>query len=207
MYWAVRLDGGKVWKEHTKREVLKYKDYCKVVKEDSSYTEKEVFSFVNYDADINTLLRTNNNFANNSKKEKMNYNPYEELILSIVEQDRKISEWQLQNIFVVEFEAEYLAFSRLQYFNIKRYVAKLFKNYSYLLNNIKDYKYKLEIIDNILKDKKLITIINNKLRSQINQKVIYGEDSYLATKIEYTLKILKREDIDVNEEGKITGLF
>lgn len=174
----------------------------KVVKEDSSYTEKEVFSFVNYDADINTLLRTNNNFANNSKKEKMNYNPYEELILSIVEQDRKISEWQLQNIFVVEFEAEYLAFSRLQYFNIKRYVAKLFKNYSYLLNNIKDYKYKLEIIDNILKDKKLITIINNKLRSQINQKVIYGEASYLATKIEYTLKILKREDIDVNEEIK-----
>lgn len=31
MYWAVRLGGGKVWKEHTKEEVLKYKDYCKVV--------------------------------------------------------------------------------------------------------------------------------------------------------------------------------
>jgi hypothetical protein len=30
MYWAVRLGGGKVWKEHTKKEVLKYKDYCKV---------------------------------------------------------------------------------------------------------------------------------------------------------------------------------
>ena len=30
MYWAVRLGGGKVWKEHTKEEVLKYKDYCKV---------------------------------------------------------------------------------------------------------------------------------------------------------------------------------
>ena len=30
MYWAVRLGGGKVWKEHTKDEVLKYKDYCKV---------------------------------------------------------------------------------------------------------------------------------------------------------------------------------
>ena len=30
MYWAVRLGGGKVWKEHTKDEVLKYKYYCKV---------------------------------------------------------------------------------------------------------------------------------------------------------------------------------
>ena len=35
MYLAVRLGGGKVWKEHTKEEVLKYKDYCQVVKEDS----------------------------------------------------------------------------------------------------------------------------------------------------------------------------
>ena len=35
MYWAVRLGGGKVWKDHTKEEVLKYKDYCQVVKEDS----------------------------------------------------------------------------------------------------------------------------------------------------------------------------
>ena len=31
MYLAVRLCGCKVWKEHTKEEVLKYKDYCKVV--------------------------------------------------------------------------------------------------------------------------------------------------------------------------------
>ena len=35
MYWAVRLGGGKVWKEHTEKEVLKYKGYCIAVKEDS----------------------------------------------------------------------------------------------------------------------------------------------------------------------------
>ena len=35
MYLAVRLGGGKVWKEHTEKEVLKYKNYCKVVKEAS----------------------------------------------------------------------------------------------------------------------------------------------------------------------------
>ena len=31
MYWAVRLGGGKVWKEHTKEEVLKYTKYVDVV--------------------------------------------------------------------------------------------------------------------------------------------------------------------------------
>ena len=35
MYWAVRLGGGKVWKEHTEKEVLKYNGYCIAVKEDS----------------------------------------------------------------------------------------------------------------------------------------------------------------------------
>lgn len=32
MYWAVRLCGGKVWKEHTKEEVLKYKEFLDVEK-------------------------------------------------------------------------------------------------------------------------------------------------------------------------------
>ena len=31
MYWAVRLGGGKVWKEHTKEEVLKYTKYVDIV--------------------------------------------------------------------------------------------------------------------------------------------------------------------------------
>ena len=30
MYWAVRLGGGKVWKEHTKEEVQEYKKYVDV---------------------------------------------------------------------------------------------------------------------------------------------------------------------------------
>lgn len=35
MYWAVRLGGSKVWKEHTKEEVLKYKEFIYVEKIDS----------------------------------------------------------------------------------------------------------------------------------------------------------------------------
>lgn len=174
----------------------------KTIKENGIYKEKEMLSFVNYDTDIDTLLKTNNNFANNSKKERMYYNPYGELILNIVQQDRKISQWQLENIFVVEFEAEYLAFSRLQYFNIKRHIAKLFINYPYLLSNMRDYRYKLQIVDFMLKNKDFSNVINNRLREQIGNEIIYGDDSYLATKIQYILEILKKEDIDVEEEIK-----
>lgn len=180
----------------------------KIVKEYSQkkrkmvYTEKNILSFINYESNVETLLKTNNYFANQSKKDKMQYNPYGELILSIVEQERKVSEWSLQNIFVVEFEAEYGKFSRIQYFNIKRYVAKFFKNYSYLLNQIKDYKYKLQIVDNILKNKDFTKVINQRLREEIEKENKDGYNSYLATQAQYTLEILKKEEKDVEEEIK-----
>ena len=174
----------------------------KTIKENDTYKEKEILSFVNYDTDIETLLKTNNNFTNSSKKDKTQYNPYGELILNIVEQDKKMSEWKLQNIFVIEFEAEYLAYSRMQYFNIKRHVAKLFKNYSKLLNSINDYKYKLQVIDYILKGKDFTNVINERLRAEIGKDNPYGFNSYLATKIQYTLDILKKEEYSVEDEIK-----
>lgn len=174
----------------------------KTIKENDTYKEKEMLSFINYDIDVDTLLKTNNHFANQSKKDRMQYNPYGELILNIVGQERKISEWSLQNIFVVEFEAEYLAFSRIQYFNIKRHVARFFKNYSYLLNQIKDYRYKLQITDDILKNKDFTKVINQRLREEIEKENKDGYNSYLATKVQYTLKILKKEERDVEEQIK-----
>ena len=82
---------------------------------------------MNNDSSVEEVLQYNNNLIQSSKLDKTIHNPYSDLILSIVEQKKDISEWQLQNIFVVEFESEYLAFSRVEYFNIKRYVAKFFK--------------------------------------------------------------------------------
>ncbi|MBO5348782.1 MAG: type I-B CRISPR-associated protein Cas8b1/Cst1 [Clostridia bacterium] len=172
----------------------------KIIKENDTYKEKEMLSFVNYDTDVETLLKTNNSFTNNSKKDKTQYNPYGELILNIVEQNKKVSEWELQNIFVIEFEAEYLAFSRMQYFNIKRHVTKLFKNHSNLINSINDYKYKLQIIDYILKGKDFTNVINERLRSEIEKEKLYGFNSYVATKIQYTLEILKKEECKSMED-------
>ena len=174
----------------------------KTIKDNNTYKEKEVLSFVNFDSKVTELLNINDNLADNSKRERMNYNPYGELVLNIVEQNKKLNLWQLENIFVIEFEAEYLSFSRLEYFNIKRNVAKLFIKYSYLLNNIRDYTYKLQIIDYILKNKDITSAINARLREKISKGIGYSEDSFNATKIKYILEILKKEDINVEEEVK-----
>lgn len=164
-----------------------------------TYKEKEMYAFVNNDVNINELLKFNNNLAQSSKMDKTVHNPYSDLILGIVEQNKDISEWQLQNIFIVEFESEYLAFSRVEYFNIKRYVARFFKDYSKTFNSIKDYRYKLQIIDYILKNKDIKYIINQRLREEMRKDVPNGFNNYIATKIRFMLNLLKKEENNVEE--------
>ena len=84
------------------------------------YREKEVNGFVNYDTSVDDLLKMNNYLSQTSKVDKSIYNPYEELILNIVEQQKNLQEWQLENIFIVHFETEYLALSTIEYLNIER---------------------------------------------------------------------------------------
>lgn len=175
----------------------------KTIKENGIYKEKQMLSFVNYDTSVNMLLKTNNSFSNNSKYDNKTNNPYSELILNIVEQDKQISNWQLQNIFVVEFEAEYLAFSRMEYFNIKRYVAEFFTEFSgKTLNKIADYRYKLEIVDYILKNKDIKYIINARLQDELNKENKYGYNTFLAVQTRLILNLLKKERIEVNEINK-----
>lgn len=167
------------------------------------YREKEINSFVNYDTSVEELLRTNNYLSQISSKEKSIYNPYEDLILNIVEQEKSISEWQLENIFIVEFETEYLAYSRMEYFNIKRYIAKFFIKYSKnTLSLIKDYRYKIQIIDYILKNKDIKFIINSRLREELTKENRNGFNTYMATKTRLILNLLKKEDMRMDERIK-----
>ena len=167
-----------------------------------TYREKEIYGFVNNDVSIEELLQYNNNLTQSSRLDKTIHNPYSDLILSIVEQKKDISEWQLQNIFVVEFESEYLAFSRVEYFNIKRYVAKFFKNYSKIFTAISDYRFKLQIIDYILKNKDIKYVINQRLREEFDRDIPNGFNNYLATKVRLILNLLKKEDSNMNETIK-----
>lgn len=172
----------------------------KTVKENGAYNEKQIYSFVNYDTNVQNLLETNNYFKKISKKDMTNYNPYSEMIVNIVGQSQKISNWQLQNIFVVEFEAEYLSYSRMEYFNITRPVATFFtKCAEESLNKIYDYKYRIQIVDHILKNKDILIDINNKIRDNFKQKIQNNVDSYYATKTRMNLNMLKKGENDMNE--------
>ena len=167
------------------------------------YREKEVNGFVNYDTSVDDLLKMNNYLSQTSKVDKSIYNPYEELILNIVEQQKNLQEWQLENIFIVEFETEYLAFSRIEYFNIKRYIAKFFVEYSQnTLNIMKDYRYKIQIMDYILKNKDLKYIINSRLREELSKETQNGFNSFIATRIRLILNLLKKEDMEMDERVK-----
>ena len=175
----------------------------KTVKENGDYKEKQLLSFVNLDTSVEKLYKTNMNFGNKSRYENRDGNPYTELILDIVEQDKQVSTWQLENIFVVEFEAEYGAYSRIEYFNIKRYVARFFAECSEkTLSKIKDYKYRLQIVDYILKNKDIKYIINDRLREEIKKENKYGYNSFLATRVRLILNLLKKEDIEMEEITK-----
>lgn len=174
----------------------------KVVKENQQgqavYKEKEIMSFVNYDTSIEELLKTNNNFRDLSRRNDKN--PYTDLILNIVEQNKEIGDFQLRNIFVVEFETEYLSFSRMEYFNINRYISKFLRDYSQsTLNNIKDYKYKLQIVDYILKNKDIKYIVNDRLREELTKGNPQGFNSYMATLTRLDLNLLKREECMLDE--------
>lgn len=177
----------------------------KIIKEQgqTKYKEKEILTFVNYDASIEDLKKNNNYFSARAKRDKSMENPYSDLIRNIVEQNKKISNWQLENVFIVEFETEYGAYSRMQYFNIKRYVGRFFVEYANAtLVPIKNNSYKLQIIDHILKNKELKYIIHDRLREELEKDKPFGFYSYLASKIRVTLSLLKKEGNDVEEEIK-----
>lgn len=176
----------------------------KTIKEKGEYREKQLLSFVNYDTDINRLYKTNINFGNKSRYENKNENPYSELILDIVEQDKQVSMWQLENIFVVEIEAEYGAYSRIEYFNIKRYISIFFTKYAQkTLSKIWDYRYRLQIVDYIMKNKDIKYIINDRLRDEIKKgEKKNGYNSFLATQIRMILNTLKKEGKEVEDIKK-----
>ena len=138
---------------------------------------------------------------------------YEKLIMDIIDQDKKLSKWKLENIFVVEFEAKYGGYSRINYFNIPTYVAKFFVEYSEnTLNRVRDYKYKLQLVNDILNNKNLKYAINDKLYDIITNYLMRSKkyqntfDTWLSIDAKFCLSQLKKGEkmsksyVDENEK-------
>ncbi len=178
----------------------------KVVKDNGEYREKPVLNFVNYDTCVDDLLKINNNFQNNSRYENRTKNAFAQMILDIVGQDAKISKWQLQNIFVVEFDTEYGAYSRIEYFNIRKHVAEFFRDYSRRsVSRMSDYRYKMQVVDYILKNKDMKYVINDRLKMVMTDSSAenIAVDSFFATIAGMILNDLKKEDDVMDKKDNI----
>ncbi|KRQ85892.1 CRISPR-associated protein (Cas_CXXC_CXXC) [Caloramator mitchellensis] len=168
------------------------KNYIEINKTDDLW-KKFYYVFVNLDTDIEDLYKKNESFKNRSSDRI----PYDEFVLNIVEQEREKSIWTLQNILFVEFNAKYESKkANLKYFHMNKYVALFFKDYAdKTIRNIKDYKFKMEFIDNIFSNGNLDKVIFNKLNEKIKQN--FGMDIYFASKANAILNCLKMKgDVD-----------
>ena len=167
-----------------------------------NYKETELYSFINCDTSVKKLLKTNRNLSDNSKKEKATINPYVDCILDMIDSKEEIARWQLENIFVVEFETEYLGYSRIQYFHILPNVARfLTGKYVNVLQAVSNYQFRLQLTDMMLKNEDTAMVINNRLRENFNDaKVKQAFNCYLATKVRFDLNMLKKEGNKMEEE-------
>ncbi|HBG5343728.1 TPA: type I-B CRISPR-associated protein Cas8b1/Cst1 [Clostridioides difficile] len=136
--------------------------------------ENEFYLFVNTDTSINELFERNNSL----KAQKSEYsdskdeNPFNQLIKSIVEENKLKSEWQLRNILFVEFKASIDSKKcKINYFNIPTYLARFFVKENKKIQSIYDYKLKSNVLDLLLKNKDLKHLINNTLRNIVKSNL------------------------------------
>ncbi|MFL0252061.1 type I-B CRISPR-associated protein Cas8b1/Cst1 [Clostridium neuense] len=162
---------------------------------EGDYKDKTYFGFLNYDTDISKLYKENENFYNRKDKES----PYNQIILDIVEEIGVKSEWELQNILFVEFDVNGKN-CKLNYFNIPRFLAKFFAGkQGKELNNIKNEKFKSELVDLILKNIDIKFAIDKKLRQDI--KSGYNAlDCYIACKTRYYLNMYREGKDDMKSK-------
>lgn len=164
--------------------------------------ENEFYLFVNMDTSINELFERNNELklqkseSSGSKDE----NPFNQLIKSIVEENKLKSEWQLSNILFVEFKASIDSKKcKINYFNIPIYLAKIFADENKKIQNIYDYKLKSNVLDLLLKNKDLKHLTNNILRNKVkndiggnNKSNISGIDCFRVVQLRALINSYKK---------------
>jgi CRISPR-associated protein Cst1 len=158
-------------------------DIYKTYMETGTLEDKHFYGFINMDIDIEDLIKYNDNFMLSKNKDA----PIKELIINIVEELKEKSVWQLQNILYVEFNAIYRGGCKLNYLNIPKYLALFFKHKYDLLDSIKDEKFKMKLLDELLQKRDIKYSINDKLRELIKDERNYSYNCYLAVQIRNVL--------------------
>lgn len=191
------------------------KVFKKYMDDKFDYNDKLYYGFVSIDGSLKELTKQNDYFRDISSKDGV----FETFLLDSIKQSHNISEWQLQNILYVEFNADYDSKnSKLNYFNIPTYLAKFLKNDYEVLENIKDSAERMRAFDAILKRSDLKHIIDSKLREVVNEstKKENGAESVFAisnirnlTKLRNYINQYKRgcSKVDVSIKKRIDAIY
>ena len=147
--------------------ILTKKDYY-------NSNDKQFYSFVNIDGDIDDIYKFNKHLSLKRKSE----NPFNDLVQDIVYENVNKSKWILDNILFIEFKISANQGGKkciLNYFNMPTYLAKFFvynegKN-SKLIQSLYNSKFKANVVDILLKNKDLKHLINSSLREKIKDNL------------------------------------
>lgn len=162
------------------------------------YKDKVYYGFINMEGELQELIRVNNDFGNRSDKNIS----FESFILDSISQNEKISEWQLNNILYVEFNADYASKKcKLNYFNIPNYLARFIKYNANLIKKIKNSKTRFQVFDIMLARKDLGKFVDRKLRDKFRNTI----EIFQLVKISHYLRIYKGGE-DVNNNLNIKQL-
>jgi len=162
------------------------------------------YTFVNLDTNLMDLFKKNQLLKNKMDSD----NPYKELIMDIIQQARDESIWTLQNILFVEFNGQYQSKkSNLKYMHISKFTAKYFAAYSNdTLGRIRDYKYKVELMDGILENKDLASITFKQLKSRLKSN-LDGFDIFYAALSKALWDCIKKEGDETKVRDKVYKAF
>ena len=193
-------------------------DICKLIlfctPAGATYTKKnyienednEFYLFVNMDTSIEDIYNTNINLKELRGKD----NPFNDLVVDIVTENKEKSEWQLENILFVEFKASIEGKKcKMNYFNIPKYLAKFFtkEKSSKALQSIYNSKFKANVVDVLLKNNDLKHLIGKVLRDKIKDSLeeshnwnISSNDIFNAIKIRRLIDSYKKGVYEMNDK-------
>ena len=182
------------------------KIFKKYMNDKLEYNDKLYYGFISIDGSLKNLIKQNNNFRDISSKDGV----FDTFLLDIIKQSHKISEWQLQNILYVEFNADYNSKnSKLNYFNIPTYLARFLKNDYVMLENITDTSERMKAFDAILKRNDIKHIIDSKLRDTLKGNAYALNNTMNLIKVRNYINQYKKgcKSVDDSTKKRIDAIY
>lgn len=129
--------------------------------------DTQFYTYINIETSIKDLYRKNELLRASRDKE----NPITEIIVDMVDENEQKSRWQLSNILFVEFKGSVDAKkSTLNYFDMPTYLMNFISSEAKSIKFINDIDLKSKVMDYLLKEKDLKTLIFHELKMYLSEE-------------------------------------